>query len=271
MKIGPYMANGRRVSGAPGTGYVSLDEWASANQTGANALADRLAGGVESEGQAAQQGLDALGSDFYNRMTGGALRYYPGADAATSAAYGQRGYNGPDALSDVEGYGAAFGAADRAGQNARRLGDLYGRATALQDMAGNRDYSQGQQLLDSALAGRAGGGRFAQLGQQWGGLFNRAQGLERTASERAGQARASSDEARQRYAAEAPVLARQEERTQQEQNNAYIAEQERQQDAWDRAHPGMTGEDNRHTPRNRAREPVNKNALTGWGKGGSWA
>lgn len=265
------MANGRRVSGSPGTGFTGLDDWARANATGAQSLADRLAGGVESEGQAAQQGLDALGSDFYRRMTGGAVRYYPGVDSGTAAAFGQRGYNGPDGLSDLEGYGSVMGAADRAGQNARRLGDVYGRATALQDMAGNRDYSNGQQLLDSALAGRAGGSRFAQLGQQWGGLFGRAQGLERTAADRASQTRQSSNEAAQRYAADAPVLARQEEQTRQDQNNAYIDHVNRDQDVYDRAHPETTGEDNRHLPRNRARDSGNKNALTGWGKGGSWA
>lgn len=266
------MANGRRVSGRPGTGFVGLSEWAAQNQTGANALAERLAGGVESEGAAAQQGLDNLESTFDEQVRGGTLWYTPTLNSGKAENAGQQGYTGPDALANVAGYNETFGAANRAGQNARRLGDLYGRATALQDLAGKgRDYSSGQQLLDSALAGRAGGSRFQQLGQQWGGLFSRAQGMERAASGTAREARAQSDDAARRYAERAPIARREEEAAREYESDAYVDRMNQQQEIYDRAHPETTGEDNRHIPRNRAREPMNKNALAGWGKGGSWA
>lgn len=263
------MANGRRISGRPGTGFIGIDDWGRANADGAQSLADRLAGGVESEGQAAQQGLDNLEADFWDRVRGGTVRFDEGADAQTAGLLSSAEYGGPNGLADISGYDEAFAAADKAGQNARRLGGTYGRATALQDMAKGQDYSNGQALLDSALAGRAGGSRFAQLGQQWGGLLGRAQGMEFAAAGTAREARAISDDARQRYAARAPVARREEEQARQDQNNAYIEEVNRQTDEYERAHPETTGEENYR--QRRQREP---GMLNGWGgatKGGGWA
>lgn len=265
------MATGRRVSGGPGTGFVNLSDWVAANAAGGQRLADELSSGANASGLEAQSALDALESDYWRRVGEGGYGYKEnGVDAARASELATRGYTGPNALSELEGYEDAMGKAQRAGERANQLGGLFSRATSLQDTYGKgRDYSSQQALLDSALAGSAGGGRFAQLGQQWGGLLGRAQAKEKDASALARETRASTAEAQAQYAALAPKLKAEEDRARAAADQAATDYMTNQQDEWERR-GGVAG--NERGPRSRRSAPVTspKSRLDGWGKGGSW-
>lgn len=210
------MATSRRA----GTGFVNLSDWARANASGTQRLADELAGGVESQARAAQGDLDRLQRDFRERLDEGTLRYDDrGLDSARAAYLGGEGYTGPDGLYSSGLYNSAMTNAQKASQDAGLLGDYYGRQALLDDKynAGG-NYSTGQRLLDSALVGGAAGNRFGELKSQWGGLFDRAQGMERNAAGEAAEGRRISEESARRYAEAAPGLRRQEsERARQQQ------------------------------------------------------
>lgn len=228
-----------------GTGFINLSDWAAANATGSQRLADEMAGGVASQGQAAQANLDGLNRDFWERVRGGTLRYEPDqVDSGRAEYLGREAYTGPNGLSDIAGYNEAMGKAQDAGRDARLLNDFYGRQALLDERAGaGGNYSTGQRLLDSALLGGAAGNRFGQLESQWGGLFDKAQGMERDAAGAAQEGRRISDESARNYAALAPQLRRQEfdrARQQQEevmrrQEEERIANREREE-AWNRQH-----------------------------------
>lgn len=261
------MATSRRA----GTGFVNLSDWARANASGTQRLADELAGGVESQGAAAQHELDTLNQDFYERLRGGTLRYDDeGLDSARAATLGQQGYGGPNGLYDVPGYETAMSRAQTAGRDAGLLNDYYGRQ-ALLDGKYNTDgnYSTGQRLLDSALVGGAAGNRFAELKNQWGGLFSRAQDMERNAAGEAAHGRQVSDDSARRYAEAAPNLRRQELAAQ------YQAGQEavRRQEEADRAEHERMAEwerRNRETNRDIDRREGIPPGPKGPRRGGAW-
>lgn len=228
-----------------GTGFINLSDWAAANAAGSQRLADEMAGGVDSKGRAAQANLDGLNEDFWERTRGGTLRYEPDQVDSTRAEYlGREAYTGPNGLADIAGYNSAMASAQDAGRNANLLSDFYGRQALLDERAGaGGNYTTGQRLLDSALVGGAGGNRFADLKSQWGGLFDRAQGMERDATGAAQEGRRISEESARNYAALAPQLRRQEfERARQQQEEMRRRQEEEaranreREDAWNREH-----------------------------------
>lgn len=261
------MATGRRIAGTPGTGFIGLDEWQSANRGAAKSIVDRLAGGAESSAIRAEHGLDTLRDDYWTRLQNSAMPYdEAGLTPEEAQRRATQEYAGPNTLADMPNYNAAMGAADKAGQDASRLGSLYGRGNALQDTFGKgRQYTTGQRLLDSALAGGAGGSRFAQLGQQWGGLFDRAQEMERSSSDTAKEARNSFNDARQRYAEAVPRLRTERENRNISLNDAYVDRMERQQDENERR-GGVAGSEGGGKRRNRS-----YNSLDDWTTKGGWA
>jgi len=222
------MAQGRRIAGSPGTGHINFSDFARFNSTGAQRMADALAGQADGQGSAAMRGLDNLWQGFDDAVRDGTLTYDAnGLDAERAAYLGNEGYRGPDGLASMPGYGKAMGDAQRAQQNNQRLAGLYGRGTALQDMYGKgQEYSASDQILDSALAGTAGGSRFQQLATQWAGLGRRASAMETNASAQAGDARANSTKAAERYAEAAPLLRQTESDTAQRLNDDWVARQE---------------------------------------------
>ena len=216
-----------------GTGFINLSDWANANAAGTQRLADELAGGVDSQGRAAQGDLDRLQRDFNERLEDGTLRYDPtGVDYGRADYLSREGYTGPNGLYESGLYNSAMGNAQTAGRNANLLNDFYGRQALLDDKAGGPgNYSTGQRLLDSALVGGAAGNRFADLKSQWGGLFDRAQGMERDAANAATEGRRVSDESARQYGALAPGLQRQENAAREQAERArmdsyYAAERE---------------------------------------------
>lgn len=271
------MATGRRTSGRAGTGFINLADWGQANAAGSQRLVDSLAQGANAAGTRAETAIDEVAQRFGHAVNAGSTFYAPGwATAGQARQLGDATYTGPDNLSSTEGYNEAMGAAQRAGQSARALGDLYGRSTALQDAFGKSDadgnYTASENLLDSALAGQAGGSRFAQLGAQWGGLLGRANQQEQAAADTARTARQRTAENAARYAADAPVLQQRDDAARRAEEQRHLEEVAKEQEAAERARPEITGEDNRHIPRNRAREPRGgtKSTLSGWGSGGGW-
>lgn len=223
------MATQRRTAGRPGTGFVNLGDWSQANSAGAQRLSDTLAGNAQAAGAEALGGLNALGTQFGGEVVDGSL-WYNSLAAPTSRdakALAERTYTGPDSLRDVEGYEPTMQRLQDAEEGARQVGDLYGRATQLGDLYGKRgDYTSGQRLLDSALAGSAGAGRFNTLAQQWGGLMDKAVTAEETSQQTAAQARESTAAAAQQYAA----LAAQRKKEEFNRNEAEFASQ--LEDAW---------------------------------------
>lgn len=252
---------------------MNLSDWGQANAAGSQRLVDSLAQGADAAGNRAETAVDEVAQRFGHAVNAGSTFYAPGwATAAQARQLGDGTYTGPDGLSGVEGYNEAMGAAQRAGQGARALGDLYGRSTALQDAYGKSDadgnYTASENLLDSALAGRAGGSRFAQLGAQWGGLLGRANQQEQAAAQTARTARQRTAENAARYAADAPVLQRQENATQEADFQRQQRDLERRQDEYDRQRPDTTGD---APPKGRGgKSRPRTDTLNGWGSGGSW-
>lgn len=212
-----------------GTGFINLSDWAAANATGSQRLADELAGGVDSKGRAAQANLDGLNQDFWERVRGGTQRFDDeGLNSTIASQRAGAQYAGPNGLSDIAGYDSAMSTAQDAGRNANLLSDYYGRQALLDERAGaGGNYTTGQRLLDSALVGGVGGSRFADLKSQWGGLFDRAQGMERDAAGAASEGRRISEESARRYGEAAPVLRRQEfDRARQQQEEVMRRQEE---------------------------------------------
>lgn len=261
------MAPSRRA----GTGFVNLSDWAAANADGTRRLADELAGGVASQGQAAQANLDGLNQDFWERVRGGTQRFDDeGLNSALASQRAGAQYAGPNGLYDVPGYETAMASAQGAGRNANLLSDYYGRQALLDDKYGqDGNYSTGQRLLDSALVGGAAGNRFADLKSQWGGLFDRAQGMERDAAGAAQEGRRISEESARRYAETAPELRRQEfGRAQQQQS-----ETQRRQEEEARANRDVLTEwerRNRDTIRDVNRREGTPPGPKGPRRGGAW-
>lgn len=162
-----------------GSGFVNLADWSRANSGAASNLASRLAGDVQSQGDAVQGGLKRLGSLYDDAAEGGTIRYEDPEGLERADYLSRMEYAGPRSLSDVGNrgeYDSLLGRANAAQQAAGRVGDYYGRQAQLQGLYGQTGaYTPGQQGLDSALAGVAGASRFADLQSRWGNLYGQAQ------------------------------------------------------------------------------------------------
>jgi hypothetical protein len=130
-----------------GTGYIPLERYLGANREGAEGMASGLAGRVQGDAQKAQ--------GMFNQLTEQARRSSaPTLDAVN-----------PDL------YGKAQSAAGDAAAQARSLQSAGGIGAMLTDQYGKGGgYGSGMRGFDAFLAGSAGGDRFQQLGQQYGGL-----------------------------------------------------------------------------------------------------
>lgn len=175
-----------------GTGYIGLDQWLALNQPQASAMADSLVGDINAKGQKAESdladaqerykyGVDSSAYNFnddglYTRdgsMVTGAV---PDARKRAAAAQGwaDAGWQGPGTLEEMASFGTGRTAASEAQRNAGLAGDFYGRTSLLQDKNGKGGgYTLGQQSLDSALVGAAGGEKIDAARAQWGGLLGK--------------------------------------------------------------------------------------------------
>lgn len=212
-----------------GTGFVNLADWSRANSGAASNLANRLAGDVQSQGEAVQGGLNRLGSLYDSAADQGTLRYEsPGSDVERADYLSREAYTGPRGLSDVGNrgeYDSLLGRANAAQQAAGRVGDYYGRQAQLQGLYGQTGaYTPGQQGLDSALAGVAGAGRFADLQSRWGSLYNNAQQADTRARADSAERVGESAAAAQRYGQEATAIRERQRRAEAERIDRETAE-----------------------------------------------
>lgn len=139
-----------------GSGWVNLQKYLGANQGQGQQMAESLAGDVQKQGQAFQQGLSNLQTEQENA----AVKAGPG-----KVAFGS--------LAEMPKFGEVAGQADKASQQAKQLVDFSGRKDLLAQQAqsqGAKDYSSGMGRWDSFLSGAAGGGVLKQTADNYGGL-----------------------------------------------------------------------------------------------------
>lgn len=193
-----------------GSGFIGLDKYLAANRKKAEDMAGGLSGGVETAGGEATGWLEDAQRGFMRDVGASMPQVNEGAplSAADAAALGTSAYTGPNSLGEREGWDAARQKADKASQGVNALNSFAGRQAMLQDQYGKQGgYTQGQQRLDSFLTGAAGGNRFEQLKQQYGGLSD-AFGTANTASQKQAQTAAESAAATaKKYGDMAPGLA----------------------------------------------------------------
>lgn len=203
-----------------GSGFVNLADWSRANSGAANNLASRLAGDVQSQGDAVQGGLKRLGSLYDDAAEAGTIRYEDPEGLERADYLSRMEYAGPRSLSDVGNrgeYDSLLGRANAAQQAAGRVGDYYGRQAQLQGLYGQTGaYTPGQQGLDSALAGVAGASRFADLQSRWGNLYGQAQQADSRARADSAERVGESARAAQRYGEEANAIRTRQRRAEEE-------------------------------------------------------
>lgn len=209
-----------------GTGYIGLDQWLAVNQPQAAAMADAVSADVNAKGKKADKSLEDAKELFNYGVDGQAINYDPEQyanpsrllDLEKTAADAEKqvagAWGGPNGIEDIAGFGKGMETARDAQRSANLAGDTYGRTALFQDKYGKTGgYTFGQQLLDSALAGAAGGDKFDAVKSQWGGLLgkydaasaaakSRVEGVKAGNAAAAKQYRADADAARAKYNAE---------------------------------------------------------------------
>jgi hypothetical protein len=195
-----------------GTGYIGLDSWLALNRPQAAAMADSMAAGINASGQKSVRDLDGLNEGFRYGIDSQALSFdpeqykdmsdLPGLESQATEVEKQvaAGLKGPKTLEEMAGYDAARSGAASAQRNANLGADFYGRTSLLQDQYGKGGgYSLGQQRLDSALAGAAGGDKLDAAKSQWGNLLGKYNDASAAAKSRAANVEKGNAEAAKQY------------------------------------------------------------------------
>lgn len=249
-----------------GTGYIGLDQWLSLNRPAATAMADKMVGGINTAGQKSQGILDGAVEYFNYDVDGNTLNFNeedPGLTEKTAAEKAKTVYAGPTQLEGYAGFDEGRGIAENVQGDARLASDLYGRQALLQDEYGKGGgYSLGQQRLDSALVGAAGGDKIDAAKAQWGNLLGKYSDASGKAKAYALQGEARTKEAAKQFG---------------EAGAGIKKRAEDAQKAWDKAHrPELQKEmDEEKAIRDREREEDREarkgNSTGGRGGGGGKA
>lgn len=181
-------------------------------------MADDMVSGINANGQRATGMLgnaveqfdynaDSQNNDFSdNGFYGADGKLAPGsvplADrlAAEAQAKADATWAGPGTLEEVSGYGEGRALAQNTQRDANLAGDFYGRQALMQDKYGKGGgYSLGQQRLDSALAGAAGGDKIDAAKSQWSGLLGKFDAASAGAKGRVANVQANNKAAAQSY------------------------------------------------------------------------
>lgn len=208
----PYPGAQQR-SGTSSPGYVSFQRLLAANRPQAEAMAGRVLGQVEAQGQQAQQAVQGAQQQHQQKVAAGTLAFDPTRATTSQQAQQLAGtaYSAPRTLEEAGvDTGALWRQVGQASGQAQQLGSEGGRAAILRGMAGP-GYTAGQAGMDSALLGAAGGRRLADTSSAYSRLaaiLGQAQGGAGAAWE---AGRGASDAARKQYAGLGNTLARQEE------------------------------------------------------------
>lgn len=210
-------------SASAGPGYVNFSRLLSVNQGGAQKMADRMAGQVQQQGQAASTAIQNASQKVGNAAQSGTLQYEKATvqqgDEANPNAYREagrvagmmagRGYQGPKdwAAAGVDTAGLASQAAE-ASQAAKNLATAGGRGAALRAQA-RGPYTAGMSAMDSALTGAALGTRGTDLAALYGGLSQQLVDARVASDAQIAAAQAASQQAGKQYSADAMDWAQQ--------------------------------------------------------------
>lgn len=140
-----------------GSGWVNLQTYLGLNQEqGANA-AGAVAGMVDKKGQAAKAGVEGMQKGFADSIMGDEQKQQ-------DLTYGS--------MAEMGNYGQVASQADKAAQQAKGLTSFKGRQQSVNEAFGKdtQDYSGGMGRYDNFLTGAAGGERFKQVADAYGGL-----------------------------------------------------------------------------------------------------
>jgi hypothetical protein len=162
----------------PGTGFVGFDRYFQANRQGAQQMADRIAGGVQQQGQAAQGAMQGAQDAFAQRTQQATLTHSPRQPNTYAEAVALAGteYKGPKTWEEAGvNVGEVTEQVGQAQAQANSLATAGGRAALLRESYRSGPSTVGGSALDAALAGQAGGARFAQLHGMYGGIGQQLQ------------------------------------------------------------------------------------------------
>jgi hypothetical protein len=133
--------------------------------------------------------LRTLGSDYGVPAIDSSKAPQQGSITADQArAEGKKSYTGPSSLDQDSGWGDLLSKAQTGASKANLLGSEEGIQTSLKNKV-HGPYTQGQSMLDTALAQNAGGRRFGELKSKYGGLSKMLEGANVTSTGQADAAR----------------------------------------------------------------------------------
>lgn len=184
-----------------GTGFVNMSDILAANQSGAKAMGDALAGRVEAQGQQTQQAVKGAGDKFNAGVVAGTNTFSAqGVNSREQTQAGSgKGYSGPRTWADVGGIDTKALAAQsaKAQDNAKALTTQGGRAALLKET--NPGLTAGGSALDAFLAGAGMGGRGQQIATQYGNLSDILAGDMKAADAKVKEAEATTAASQQQY------------------------------------------------------------------------
>lgn len=160
-----------------GAKFANIQEYLNANQSQGNEMGQKIAGNVANEADDATtkvQGVAAAAptvkaydpTDVYNNVTN--------LTDAQKAEYNAQkaGYQGPQTIDKIQGFGDAQTAANKAVTDVTNAGNEAGQRTLLRDTYARPQYSNGENSLDQALLQSSPTSKtaFENLNQKYGGL-----------------------------------------------------------------------------------------------------
>lgn len=187
-----------------GSGFVGLQQYLGANQEAAQRMGNQIAQGVEQQGQASQNAIDAQRQQAQQQIAAGTPQYeapnYEGMsqDEAWGAQAARRStpitYTGPQDMGNVD---ALATQAQAAQQQAQLAGTEAGRAVLLSQQNPGQ-YGLGARTLDSFLVGRGAGARLDNASSRFGDLQRYLSGAQQqvASAAQAGQQQAGDVAAR---------------------------------------------------------------------------
>lgn len=179
-----------------GTGHINFGDFVNANRSGALRVAGALQQPYQKDMERADAGFRAGEEEFARDVDANTLTYDPNKASGDDGTLRNYSYAGPGSLMDNDQFAKGYGDATHAAEGAKRLSDIYGRMTLLQDFYGNKSptYTTGQRMFDSALLGGVGQGGFEATKKGAKGLLDKFTSAQ-TAS--VGTANAARDKSRQ--------------------------------------------------------------------------
>lgn len=154
---------------APGAGsgdWTNISRYIDANKEVSDRTAGEFAGKLEQEARGAKASVDDAKNQFEQDAVAGAWN-----EGRAGEDPGEAAYKGPQNMAEHRGFADLSSKVNETQSRVKTATTGYGMQAHMQDRyGGSGNYTGGQSSLDAALVGGAGGKRFHQLGQQYGGL-----------------------------------------------------------------------------------------------------